>query len=180
MTGPYKSRTIIDGIEVEQIYHEPLFPFDKVNVKAIKIIAFDDEGKILGVKRGRTFDIPSGRLEWDDDDLTAATCREVYEQASVILGKVIISAVIENLPIQSVTPPTHTVVMTGFINKVEPMPFGRENKRAFLDKELFLKRYRFGDPEALKRLIDMASFYTELIRPRQCGKPPKKQIAEST
>lgn len=178
MTSPHKTKALVDGQEVEQTYHEALFPFDKEQVTGIKVIAFDHEGKILGVKRGRTFDIPSGCQEWDDDTFEEATRREVYEQASAVLDKIALAAVIENAPLGTDDPTTFTLVMTGFVKALEPMLLGRDHKRTFLDKKTFLNRYRFGNPDDLKHLIDMAEFYAEPVRPKRRGRPPKKQACE--
>jgi len=189
MTGPYKTTTIIKGYEIEQTYHEPVFPFDAERVRSVKIIAFDDEGKILGIKRGRTFDIPCGQLEWDDDNFQDTAKREVYEQANVNLGQITLAAVIAERIIGTIeheqayeavakfrgkqkpeanqkdkkyqkqrTRPAFTLVMTGGVQEIEPLPHARDIKRGFFDKETFLDRYRFGNRDDLRKLIEMADF----------------------
>jgi len=159
MTSPYKTKIIAEAREIELTYHEPMFPFDAELVREIKIIAFDEIGRILGVKKGRTFDIPRGQLEWDDDDFEDATRREVYEQAGVVLEQITLAAVIEEVLKGQEERPTYTLVLTGAVQGIEALPAARERKRGFFKKEIFLKRYRFGDPEDLRVLIEMAEFY---------------------
>ncbi len=158
MTNPYKTIVTAEAREVELTYHEPMFPFDAERVRGIKIIAFDNEGRILGVKKGRTYDIPSGCQEWEDDTFEETAYREANEQAQVTLGQITLAAVIEEALKGSEEATTYTLVMTGMVKEMEPMLSEKEHKRAFLTKSNFLKRYRFGNPEALRVLIEMTEF----------------------
>lgn len=154
------------------IIHEPLYPFDSERAFAIKIIAFDKLGQILGVKKGRSFDIINGCQEWDDNSLEDAAHREAYEQAGAALEQIIVAAVIEHDPNENKeveeNGPFYTLVMTGYVDNLEKWSPEQAIKRGFFEKEIFLKRYRFGNEDDLHKLIKMAEFY--------CIKPhPEKQ-----
>jgi 8-oxo-dGTP pyrophosphatase MutT (NUDIX family) len=161
MTNSYQTTHISEPREIELTYHEPLFPFDAEMVREIKIIAFDNMGRVLGVKRGRTFDIVSGQQEWDDDNFEDAARREIYEQAGAVLGPITLAAVIEEVlkgQNENRRRPTYTLVMTGVIQGMEDFPPERVRKRGLFKKEIFLKRYRFGNPDDMRVLIEMAEF----------------------
>lgn len=153
------------------IIHEPLYPFDSERVFAIKVIAFDKFGRILGVKKGRSFDIINGCPEWDDDSLEDAARREAYEQAGAGLEQVTVTAVIEHDPDENKeveeSGPFYTLVVTGQIKGLEEWPPEQAIKRGFFKKEIFLKRYRFGNPDDLRVLIEMAEVYVGSVPPNE-------------
>ncbi len=142
--------------------HEPLYPFDHERVFGIKVIAFDEFDRLLAVKKGRSFDIINGCQEWDDDSFEDAARREAYEQAGATLEHLTVSAVIEhesdeNQEVED-SGPFYTLVITGYVEGLEEWPPEQAVKRGFFKKEVFLKRYRFGNAADIKTLVEMAHF----------------------
>lgn len=144
------------------IIHEPFYPFDCERVFGIKVIAFDRHDRILGVKKGRSFDIINGCQEWDDDSLEEAARREAYEQAGAALEQLTVAAVIEhaadeNKEIEE-NGPFYTLVMTGYVESIEEEPlFPKQlSRHRFLNKASLLRHAEEAD---LHRIIDMAEFY---------------------
>jgi ADP-ribose pyrophosphatase YjhB (NUDIX family) len=144
------------------IIHEPLYPFDSERVFAIKVIAFDKSDRILGVRKGRSFDIINGCQEWDDDSLEDAARREAYEQAGAALEQLTVAAVIEHDPDENKeveeNGPFYTLVITGYIKGFEEEPLFPKQKcrHRFLKKSSLLRHAERPD---LHKIVDMAEFY---------------------
>lgn len=168
-TKPYTTTETVNGEEFEVAYFEPTYPFVIEKVTGVRIIAFDDEGKILAVRKRKKFDrtrklnIISGVHEGDDKNYEETIRREAREEANVTLGRLFLAAVIEHkLKGASSQTATYHLVMTAHIKDFIPYTEYQEpNERFFLTREEFLKRYNAGRPEDMAKLIDMAEFMIE-------------------
>lgn len=159
-TTPYLTTAKIDGQIHEHRYYEPMHGYDKCMVKNVKVVAFDNEDRILTVRDGNRIDIVNGSIEWDDDTPEDAARREAMEKANVTLGEVSLGAVIESKPKGgSSGQAAVTLVMTARIKSIDPYKSWQgAPKRAFLTKEELFKKLGPRKSKDLTRLIDMASF----------------------
>ncbi|PJE64494.1 MAG: hypothetical protein COU90_01470 [Candidatus Ryanbacteria bacterium CG10_big_fil_rev_8_21_14_0_10_43_42] len=116
------------------------------NVSAVFLVAFQGS-KILAAKNERTWDVPGGHREGDEDSLVALQ-REVLEEAGAYVRGAVPYAVL--------TSSTSTKVMLFFasnnINLVKFVPSEDALERELLDPEELLRRYN-GDKDLLKSLI---------------------------
>ena len=64
--APYVTTETSNGQTFELTCFEPMHPFDILRAKRIKVIAFDDEGKILAIRKQKKIDIISGTTGCDD------------------------------------------------------------------------------------------------------------------
>ena len=157
---PYVTTETINGRTFELTCFEPMHPFDILRAKRIKIIAFDDEGKILAIRKQKKIDIISGSTGCDDRNYKDAARREAREEANVTLGRLHLAAVIESKPKDNPSAEANFIlVMTARVKSTIPYSEYQEpNKRYFLTKEKLLKRYSAGKPDDLVKLIEMADF----------------------
>ena len=163
---PYVTNEIVDGQKYDLTYWEPMHPFPMEQVTGIQIIAFNDEGKILAIRKRKKFDparklnIIVGTHEGDDKNYEETTRREAREEANVALGQLLIAAVIERkLAGASSQQASYHLVMTARVKDFIPyVEYQEPNERFFLAKDDFLKRYNAGRPEDIAKLIDMAEF----------------------
>ena len=137
------------------IIHEPLFTFAWKRAKRVQLILFSEDGKILVLKKDRSFDLLRGFCEWDDDTLEDTARREAKEQASATLDTVTIAAVLATLG-DKLADVTYELIMTAYVTSKGPRRAWQETESAFLDKETFLTHYTFGDREEMEVLIGMA------------------------
>lgn len=123
---------------------EPIPPKEKVS--AVFLVALKG-GKILAARNERTWDVPGGHREGDEDCLVALK-REVLEEAG--------AHVQEAVPYAVLTSSTSSKVMVFFtsnsINLVEFVPSDDALERALLDPDELLRRYN-GDKDLLQALI---------------------------
>lgn len=141
------------------IIHEPLFIFAWDKAKNVNLILFSEDGnKILAVKKEDGFDILRGFRDWDDDTIEDAARREANDQASATLDAATIAAVLST-PGELLSEVSYELVMTAFVKNRGPRRAWQETECEFIDKETFLKRYRFGDREEMEVLIGMAEDY---------------------
>jgi 8-oxo-dGTP pyrophosphatase MutT (NUDIX family) len=164
---PYTTMETVNGQKFETTYFEPTHPFAIEKVTGVKIIAFNDEGKILAVRKRKKFDpnrklnIISGTHEGDDKNYEETIRREAREEANVTLGRLFLAAVIER-KLKGASSTTYHLVMTARVKEFIPYTEYQEpNERFFLTREEFLKRYNAGTPEDMVKLIDMAEFMIE-------------------
>ena len=122
----------------------------------VKAIVFDDLYRILAISNGRKVDLPSGKIEWDDDDAEAAARREVFETTSITLGDLAISTVIETM--NSNDELEHTLVFSGRVKNEEHLFPTQICRHSFLSKESFLSQCT-GNPGKLRQLIEMAEIH---------------------
>lgn len=142
-----------------KIIHEPLFTFAWDRAKNINLILFSYDGtEILVVKKGKDLDILRGCRDWDDDTIEDTARREALEQTSATLDAVTIAAVLST-PGELLSEASYELVMTAFVINKGPRHAWQENECEFIDKQTFLRRYRFGDLEEIEVLIDMAEDY---------------------
>jgi 8-oxo-dGTP pyrophosphatase MutT (NUDIX family) len=158
--SPYVTTETINGRMFELTCFEPMHPFDIFRAKRIKVIAFDDEGKVLAIRKRKKIDIISGTTGCDDRNYKDAARREAREEANVTLGRLHLAAVIESIPKDnSSAEVSFILVMTARAKGVIPYSeYQQPNKRYFLTKENLLKRYSGGKPDDLAKLIEMADF----------------------
>ncbi len=141
------------------IIHEPLFTFAWDKAENINLILFSEDGnKILAVKKRTGLDILRGFRDWDDDTIEDAVRREANDQASAMLDAVTIAAVLST-PGELLSEVSYELVMTAFVKNRGPRRTWQETECEFIDKEVFLKRYRSGDREEMEVLIGMAEDY---------------------
>lgn len=136
-----------------QFTHRFLNPTDPLpaqeNISAVFLVGFR-QGKILAARNERTWDVPGGHREGDEDPLMALK-REVLEEAG--------AEVRDAVPYAILTSSTTTKVMMFFasnaFNVVKFVPSEDALERDLLDPEELLRRYD-GDKELLRALIEGA------------------------
>lgn len=158
--APYVTTETINGQTFELTCFEPMHPFDILRAKRIKVIAFDDAGNVLAIRKHKKIDIISGTTGCDDRNYKDAARREAREEANVTLGRLHLAAVIESKPKDNPSAEASFIlVMTARVKGIIPYSEYQEpNKRYFLTKEKLLKRYSAGKPDDLIKLIEMADF----------------------
>ena len=141
-----------------QPIHKPPYSYKEGSARLVRLIAFDKIGRILVVQKGNAIDIIKGRQEFDDDTHEDAVRREAEEQASVSLGEVSLAAKIQ-LPEWINGKPVYELVFTGLVDEIGLRPDGNDYIRFFMDKKVFIKKYRQDSTEEMKALIEMADLY---------------------
>jgi len=164
MSRPRKTLITINGQEAERFYRDSAPSFNARRAESIVVVVFDTEGRILGVKKGRSFDLIWCKQDWDDDTAQDAAHREAREQAGVILGDVALAAIIETRLVKAKALRIFTPLITGIVKEIDADFPALAKKRCFLDKETFLKRYRFGEPEDMRVLIETAESYRNKMK----------------
>jgi ADP-ribose pyrophosphatase YjhB (NUDIX family) len=139
--------------------HEPAYAADVEGTKRFKVIVFDADNRILVVRTNKLIDLPGGRVEWEDDTLGAAVRREVLETTGVTLGLLAVAAVMVASSPAGQDDPQPILVMSGrAMGIATPGGTLRRQRYPFIDKEKLLQRYKAGNPDALRKLIEMAEF----------------------
>lgn len=119
-------------------------------VDSIAVIAFDARENLLALKKKSRLALPTGRVEWDDDNTEAAARREVLETTGLTLGPLFISSVIENTKRNEHA--GSSIIFTGYVNEESVTP---ESNSQFLNEETFLSRCT-GGVSTHRRLIQAA------------------------
>ena len=123
------------------------------NIDFTKIIAFDEQGRILTLITENGIGLPCGRVEgWDNRDAFDAAHREAWETANVTLGTLITLNIIETKSSSEET--RRTLVLAARIARTDPMRRG-QSSRIFLEPKEFIKYYN-DDVEMHQHLTDMA------------------------
>ncbi len=134
--------------------HEPVFPYDPDRVRRVKVIAFNDQDRILSFRQGRKYSILCGKVEWDDEDAEDAARREAIEAANVKLGDLRVSSILEGRNDKG--EPVYTLVYSGRVASEDPLLPKQKRKHRFLKKISLLKH---AETPVLHELIDMAEFF---------------------
>ncbi|GEM_PF-2304327 len=121
--------------------------------KYVKIVVFDDQNRLLTVKNKNRFNLPGGRVEWDDDDAEAAARREVFESANIALGPVRPVTIIKTKEHDGQT--AQTIVFVGrLVGEGSAWTEQRQPSR-FMVKETFF-RTSSGQSDLVRSLVDTA------------------------
>ncbi len=118
--------------------------------KYVKIVVFDDQNRLLTVKNKNRFNLPGGRVEWDDDDAEAAALREVFESANIALSIVKPVTVVTTKDHQNQT--ARTIVFVGRMHG-ECQASGDDHH--FMDMETFFNTPS-GQGDLVRSLIEAA------------------------
>lgn len=133
----------------------PDHSYDIGRAKNLIIIAFDQQGRIMTIKKKGITDVVRGRVEWDDESYADAARREMFEATGAIFTLLKLSAVIapkEN-KLEIANQKDHTLVMAGRIGAIDRPQGSRKYKPIFLDMKKLLLRYNAGRIEDLEKLI---------------------------
>ncbi len=126
------------------------------NVSAVFLIAFFD-GKVLSARNERGWDIPGGHLE-KGEDLLQCLCREIEEEAGVLVSGAI--------PFATLSSPVSPKIMLFFASRSCTIstfvPKKDAMERDLLEVDDLLSRYH-GDKDLLRFLIREAERAVELI-----------------
>ncbi len=123
---------------------------DAEEIKYVKIVVFDDQNRVLAIKNTSRFVLPSGCIEWDDDDAEAAARREVFETTNISLGLVKPVTVINTKDHQNQI--ASTLVFVGRMPGKEQTP---SDHHRFMNKKAFLETSG-GHYELVRSLIEAA------------------------
>lgn len=103
--------------------------------KYVKIIVFDDQSRVLVIKRGTRYVLPGGCVEWDDDDAEDAARREAFETANIVLGVVKPVTIIKT---NDRNQGTQTIVFVGrMAGEGSAWPEQRQTRRFMAKKTFF-------------------------------------------
>ncbi len=124
------------GNEAKEAYElrqaQPPKLLNEEEIKHVKVVVFDGQGRVLGFKRRNRVVLPGGRVEWDDDDAEAAARREVFERANIALGLVKPVTVIRTKDRKNQS--TQTIVFVGRVRGEEQTT---NDKYRFMSRETF-------------------------------------------
>lgn len=156
---PYVTTIDIDGVMHEQRYYEPMRPYDVRKTKKIKLIAIDQENRILCIRDQKTgsLDVMNGARVSGDKTLEDVAHRVALKEGAITINidAIKIAAVIETNPIDAPEQIAGTLVMATYIEAIgNCAPPSRE----FLSKEVLLKQLDADKAKDMTQLIAMAEF----------------------
>lgn len=120
------------------------------DARYVKAVVFDEQNRVLTVKRKNRFVLPGGLVEWDDDDAEAAARREVFEAANIAIGILKPVTVIKTKNRQNQT--ARTIV---FVGRLRGEAQASDMTHRFMDKETFFETPG-GQGSLVRSLVEAA------------------------